>query len=86
MLLLTGDGYEKKLLRRRLIVGLSPARYDVALVAIPRCLHPNCLMRYLPQGGLGLVRSKAERLQTVNERLQLNSQPGITSVLVVNEA
>lgn len=38
------------------------------------------------QFGLGLVRSKAGRLQRLNERLELNAQRGISSVLVVDEA
>jgi hypothetical protein len=46
MLLLTGDiGCGKTLLSRRLIVGLPPTQYDVALVAIPRCVPPNWWMR-----------------------------------------
>lgn len=50
-------------------------------------LSPSKLLdEVLTQVGLGLVRSKAERLQTVNECLQLNSQRGISLVLVVNEA
>ena len=40
----------------------------------------------LSQFRLGLVRSKAGRLRTLNERLELNAQRGINSVLVVDEA
>jgi general secretion pathway protein A len=40
----------------------------------------------LSQFGLGLVPSKAARLQMLNERLQLNEQRGVSSVLVVDEA
>ncbi|MEO8338672.1 MAG: hypothetical protein ABI604_03015 [Nitrospirota bacterium] len=44
VLLLTGDiGCGKMLLSLRLIVGLSPARYDVALVANP-ALSPSELL------------------------------------------
>lgn len=87
MLLLTGDiGCGKTLLSRRLIVGLSPDQYDVALVANP-ALSPNELLdEVLSQFGLDLVRSKAGRLQTLYERLQANAQRGISSVLVVDEA
>jgi hypothetical protein len=40
------------------IVGLSPAQYDVALVANP-ALPPQLLDEVLAQFGLGLVQSKA---------------------------
>jgi general secretion pathway protein A len=40
----------------------------------------------LPQFGLEPVRSKAGRLQILNERLELNAQRGIHSVLIVDEA
>jgi len=87
MLLLTGDiGCGKTLLSRRLIVGLPPAQYDVALVANPALSPSELLDEVLSQFGLGLVRSKAGRLQTLNERLELNAQRGIKSVLVVDEA
>ena len=87
MLLLTGDiGCGKTLLSRRLIVGLSPERYDVALVANPALSPSELLDEVLSQFGLGLVQSKAGRLQTLNERLELNAQRGISSVLVVDEA
>lgn len=87
MLLLTGDiGCGKTLLSRRLIVGLSPERYDVALVVNPALSPSELLDEVLSQFGLGLVQSKAERLQTLNERLELNAQRGISSVLVVDEA
>ncbi|NWF72237.1 MAG: AAA family ATPase [Nitrospirae bacterium] len=87
ILLLTGDiGCGKTLLSRRLIVGLSPAQYDVALVANPALSPSEMLDEVLSQFGLGLVRSKAARLQILNERLHLNEQRGISSVLVVDEA
>jgi general secretion pathway protein A len=87
MLLLTGDiGCGKTLLSRRLIVGLSPAQYDVALVANPALSSSELLDEVLSQFGLGLVRSKAGRLRTLNERLELNAQNGISSVLLVDEA
>ena len=86
-LLLAGDiGCGKTLLSRRLIVGLSPAQYDVALVANPTLSPSELLDGVLSQFGLGLVRSKAGRLRTLNERLELNAQSGISSVLVVDEA
>jgi len=40
----------------------------------------------LSQFGLSLARSKAARLRTLNARLELNAQRGISSVLVVDEA
>jgi general secretion pathway protein A len=87
LLLLTGDiGCGKTLLSRRLIVGLSPAQYDVALVANPALSPSELLGEVLSQFGLGLVRSKAGRLQRLNERLELNAQRGIRSVLLVDEA
>jgi general secretion pathway protein A len=87
LLLLTGDiGCGKTLLSRRLIVGLPPARYDVALVANPALPPSELLGEVLSQFGLGLVRSKAGRLQRLNERLELNAQRGIRSVLLVDEA
>ena len=87
MLLLTGDiGCGKTLLSRRLIVGLSTAQYDIALVANPALSPSELLDEVLSQFGLGLVGSKAARLQTLNERLELNEQRGISSVLVVDEA
>ena len=87
VLLLTGDiGCGKTLLSRRLIVGLSPAQYDVALVTNPALSPSELLDEVLSQFGLGLVRSKAAQLQTLNERLQQNEQRGISSVLVVDEA
>ena len=87
LLLLTGDiGCGKTLLSRRLIVGLSPAQYDVALVANPALSPSELLDEVLSQFGLGIVPSKTGRLQTLNERLELNAQGGITSVLVVDEA
>ena len=87
MLLLTGDiGCGKTLLGRRLIVGLSSAQYDVALVANPALSPSELLDEVLSQFGLDLVRSKAGRLQRLNERLQSNAQRGISSVLVVDEA
>lgn len=87
MLLLTGDiGCGKTLLSRRLVVGLSPTQYDVALVANPALSPSELLDEVLFQFGLDLVRSKAGRLRTLNERLQSNAQRGISSVLVVDEA
>jgi len=87
ILLLTGDiGCGKTLLSRRLIIGLSPARYDVALVANPSLSPSELLDEVLSQFGLGLAQSKAARLQTLNERLESNSQREISSVLVVDEA
>ena len=87
ILLLTGDiGCGKTLLSRRLIVGLSPAQYDVALVANPALSPSELLDEVLSQFGLGPVQSKAARLQILNERLQLNEQRGVSSVLVVDEA
>jgi len=87
ILLLTGDiGCGKTLLSRRLSLGLSPVRYDVALVANPALSPSELLGEVLSQFGLSLVESKAARLQTLNERLQLNAQRGISSVLVVDEA
>ena len=87
ILLLTGDiGCGKTLLSRRLIVGLSPARYDVALVANPALSPSELLDEVLSQFGLDLVESKAGRLQRLNERLELNAQREISSVLVVDEA
>lgn len=87
LLLLTGDvGCGKTLLSRRLIVGLLPARYDVALVANPALSPSELLDEVLSQFGLGRMRSKGRRLQTLNERLQSNAQRGISSVLIVDEA
>ena len=87
MLLLTGDiGCGKTLLSRRLIIGMSPDQYDVALVANPALSPSELLDEVLSQFGLDLVRSKTGRLQTLNERLQSNAQRGINSVLVVDEA
>ena len=87
MLLLTGDiGCGKTLLSRRLIMGMPPSGYDVALVANPSLSPSELLDEVLAQFGLGRMRSKGRRLQTLNERLQLNAQRGIRSVLVVDEA
>jgi len=87
MLLLTGDiGCGKTLLSRRLILGLPPAQYDVALVANPALSPSELLDAVLSQFGLDLMRSKAGRLQRLNDRLELNAQSGISSVLVVDEA
>ena len=87
MLLLTGDiGCGKTLLSRRLILGLLPAQYDVALVANPALTPSELLDEVLSQFGLDRVRSKAGRLRMLNERLQLNAQRGMSSVLVVDEA
>jgi len=53
ILLLTGDiGCGKTLLSRRLIVGLSPAQYDVALVANPALSPSELLDEVLAQFGL----------------------------------
>jgi general secretion pathway protein A len=87
ILLLTGDiGCGKTLLSRRLIVGLVPDQYDVALIANPGLSPSELLDEVLSQFGLGLVRSKAGRLRALNERLVLNAQRGISSVLMVDEA
>ena len=87
MLLLTGDiGCGKTLLSRRLIVGMAPTRYDVALVANPALSPSELLDEVLSQFGLEPVRSKAGRLQILNARLELNAQRGIHSVLIVDEA
>ena len=87
ILLLTGDiGCGKTLLSRRLIIGLVPDQYDVALVANPGLSPSELLDEVLSQFGLGLVRSKSGRLRALNERLELNAQRGISSVLVVDEA
>jgi general secretion pathway protein A len=85
--LLTGDiGCGETLLSRRLILGLLPAQYDVALVANPALTPSELLDEVLAQFGLDHVRSKAGRLRTLNERLQSNAQRGISSVLVVDKA
>jgi AAA domain len=70
MLLLTGDiGCGKTLLSRRLIVGLPPTQYDVALVGNPALCPSKLVDEVLSQFGLDLVRSKAGRLRTLNERM-----------------
>src|ERR1043165_7468550 len=57
MLLLTGDiGCGKTLLSRRLILGLPPAQYDVALVANPALSPSELLDAVLSQFGLDLMR------------------------------
>ena len=87
MLLLTGDiGCGKTLLSRRLILGLPPAQYDVALVANPALSPSELLDEVLSQFGLALVPSKSGRLQTLNDRFELNARSGISSLLVVDEA
>lgn len=87
ILLLTGDiGCGKTLLSRRLILGMTPTRYDVALVANPALSPSELLDEVLSQFGLEPVRSKAGRLQILNERLELNAKRGIHSVLIVDEA
>jgi general secretion pathway protein A len=87
ILLLTGDiGCGKTLLSRRLIVGMSPTQYDVALVANPALTPSELLDEVLSQFGLDLVESKPARLQMLNARLELNASRGISSVLVVDEA
>jgi hypothetical protein len=53
----------------RLIVGLAPAQYDVALVANPALSPSELLDEVWFQFGLDLVRSTAGRLRTLNERL-----------------
>jgi len=79
--LLTGDiGCGKTLLSRRLIFGLSPAQYNVTLVANPALSPSELLDEVLSQFGLDLVRSNAGRLRTLNERMQSNAQRGISSV------
>jgi len=77
---------DRRIVSRRLIVGLLPAQYDVALVANPALSPSELLDEVLSQFGLGLVRSKAGRLRTLNARLELNARNGISSVLVVDEA
>jgi general secretion pathway protein A len=87
ILLLTGDiGCGKTLLSRRLILGLPSSQYDIALVANPALSPSELLDEVLSQFGLGIVPSKAGRLQTLNDRLELNAQSGVSSVLVVDEA
>jgi general secretion pathway protein A len=87
ILLLTGEiGCGKTLLSRRLIVGLPPSQYDIALVANPALSPSELLDEVLSQFGLDIVPSKAGRLQTLNDRLELNAQSGVSSVLVVDEA
>jgi len=79
--LLTGDiGCGKTLLSRRLIVGLPPAQYNVALVANPALSPSELLDEILSQFGIDLVQSNAGRLRTFNDRLQSNAQRGISSV------
>jgi tRNA A37 threonylcarbamoyladenosine biosynthesis protein TsaE len=83
LLLLTGDmGCGKTLLSRR----LSPTQYDIPLVTAPALSPSELLDEALPQFGFDLVRSKAGRLRTLNERLQSNAQRGTSSVVVVDEA
>ena len=70
MPLLTGAiGCGKTVLSCRLIVGLAPAQYDVALVANPALSPSELLDEVWFQFGLDLVRSTAGRLRTLNERL-----------------
>jgi type II secretory pathway predicted ATPase ExeA len=81
ILLLTGDiACGKTLLSRRLIVGLPPAQYNVALVDNPALSPSELLDEILSQFGLDLVQSNAGRLRTLNERLQSNAQREISSV------
>ena len=87
MLLLTGDiECGKTLLSRRLIVGLPPAQYDVALVANPALSPSELLDEVLSQFGLDRVRLRVGLMRTLNERLQSNAQRRISSVLVMDEA
>ena len=70
MPLLTGAiGCGKTVLSRRLIVGLAPAQYDVALVANPALSPSELLDEVWSQFGLDLVRSQAGRLRARKERL-----------------
>ncbi|MGQ0812661.1 MAG: ExeA family protein [Nitrospiraceae bacterium] len=84
--MLTGEvGCGKTLLSRALILDLPRAKYDIALVANPALPKSQLFPEILYQFGLKGTDSKVECLHRLNERLLVNHQQGLETVLVIDE-
>lgn len=85
--MLTGEiGSGKTLLSRALILDLPRTKYDIGLLANPSLPGKQFLGEILYQFGLPVSGSKAVQLRRLNERMLLNAQQGLDTVLVIDEA
>ncbi|GJL66519.1 MAG: hypothetical protein NPIRA05_14900 [Nitrospirales bacterium] len=85
--LISGEiGCGKTLLSRELILKLPKDRYDIALIANPTFGADQFLKEVLYQLGLQAIGSKIEMLHQLNDHLLKNSQNGISTVVMVDEA
>lgn len=85
--MLTGEiGSGKTLLSRALILSLPREKYDVGLLANPSLPEKQFLGEILYQFGLAVGGSKAVQLRRLNEHLLSNTQQGLDTVLVIDEA
>lgn len=85
--LISGEiGCGKTLLSRELILKLPRDRYDIAVIANPTFGADQFLKELLYQLGLQANDSKVEMLHQLNDHLLMNSQNGVATVVMVDEA
>jgi general secretion pathway protein A len=86
--MLTGDiGCGKTLIARTLISRLAQGEFEVALITNPRFEEDEFINEILYQFGVESdTKSKIEAVHTLNDFLYKNSQNGIKTVLIIDEA
>jgi general secretion pathway protein A len=86
--LLTGDiGCGKTLIARTLVSRLDPADFEVALITNPRFDEHEFIREILYQFGVEIAAvSKIEVLHALNDFLYSNSQKGVKTILIIDEA
>jgi general secretion pathway protein A len=86
--MLTGDiGCGKTLIARTLISRLDPGEFEVALITNPRFEENEFINEILYQFGVEAnTRTKIDAVHALNDFLFKNSQSGIKTVLIIDEA
>jgi type II secretory pathway predicted ATPase ExeA len=86
--LLTGDiGCGKTLIARTLISKLDPEEYEVAIITNPRFGEDEFIKEILYQFGVETPAvAKIETIHALNDFLYRNSQRGMKTVLIIDEA
>lgn len=86
--LLTGDiGCGKTLIARTLVSRLDPEEFEIALITNPRFDEQEFIREILYQFGVdSIAAKKLETVHTLNDFLYKNSQKGIKTILIIDEA
>lgn len=86
--MLTGDiGCGKTLIARTLVSRLDPEEFEVAIITNPRFGEDEFIREILYQFGVETnAQSKIEGIHSLNDFLYRNSQRGVRTVLIIDEA